>query len=253
MSQLYTTQQTLRTLADRSLRIYHRRKETNPALKLFESTLVPTIEAFKDAYDSTRNYEAERAKEVSDGRDSIRELYKEIRTCLAVVERDVRGFDSSQLMGDPEQPDNVLGDGKRLMELVSQHSELPYADAVLERIGALLPVAEQEWADAQAAIVQRQQMLAKTRDLALAAQQELVAFRKALRQVVGPRDHDYRLLRLRRPDSPVEEPFDETEATDSDAEDATNPATATDADTVTVTANAAPTPTNGHAASPHSA
>lgn len=198
-------------------------------------TVPPAAKAFIGAFDGIRNFETIRSMEMASGRDGIIDLHKQIRVWIGALERDVSGFESGQLIGDPSMPDHVLGDAKRVLQLVTERREtLPYADVLIEKVGGALTVAQKEWTEAQDMLATRQGLLATARVLAVAVQKELVAFRYTLRELLGPSHRDYQMLRSRRFTSLTPDAVEEVEPVSTD-----------DAQPVSVAP--APTPTNGHA------
>jgi hypothetical protein len=200
----------LRRLASRFIRIVKRRAPQSPVIEAFLQFAVPKAEQYIAAYDKSMKFDADWKREMAEGRGAIVVLLKQIRAWAPLVKRDVPGFDTSTYGDQPDVPDDVLEDGERLASVIqefrdNQGNALPYQKAALDALSVALQAAAKEWAEAEAADSQHQQLLASVRELAASLQQELVALRRSLMAVAGRTDRDYLKLRVEHAGTPDED------------------------------------------------
>lgn len=225
------SQARLRTLARRALRIHDRLEQRHPAIEAIAPQLLSGARAYIEAYDAAAAFQSTQNAEMAGGRQHVEALYRSLQAWLSVLERDIQGFERSQLGGRPDAPDRVIGDAERLIELVEPHDEaLPYAQTLLTELREVLGRAEAEWSQAQQALVTQQQLRTKVRETAAVVHRELITFRRTLRSVLGASHRDYQALRASRNHS-GDESADEVEIA---IEDETQPS-----------------PANGHPPEPH--
>ncbi len=210
----------LRRLAPRSLRVLERRANAAQPVRAFEATLRPVASEFMSSYDSVKRFNPKWQKEMREGRGAVANLITLMRSWLPRVGRDIPHFDGSTF-ADTAVPDDVMEDVERLLETVEEHQELAtagtegvtplaYADALQEELLAGLQTATKEWSEAEAADTEYQQALARTRELARAFEQELIAFRATLATTFGRSDTDYQKLRTAR--ASTSDPDDDPQA-----------------------------------------
>ncbi len=200
----------LRRLAPRALRIVKRRAAESPALQTFVVTTVPKAESYISTYDKCVKFEASWKREMTEGRDSITALLKQIQVWCPLLKRDVPGFDGSIYGDQPQVPDDVIEDGERMASVIdefrdSKGNPLPYQKVALDAFGPVLQSAVKEWAEAEAADSEHQQLLASVRVLADDLQTDLIALRRSLLATVGRADKDYQKLRAERAGFPDED------------------------------------------------
>jgi hypothetical protein len=179
--------------------ILSRYKGKSPHLVPYEKTLVPAVNAFAKLYDATRTAQLEASNtEQSEAIEAVRLI---IRVWSAAVCRDIPGFEIASFTDRLAAPDDVINGGQRLLELCRNYKDgkgnpLAY-QAELDRVlSEAMVVAEKEWAAARARMTTTQEMRKATREAAVAAHKELVAFRRALRSEFGDSNVDYRALRV---------------------------------------------------------
>ncbi|MBN1608641.1 MAG: hypothetical protein JW940_18575 [Polyangiaceae bacterium] len=132
----------LRRLATRAKRVQARRAAESPAITAFGATLQPKADAYITAYDAAMKYTAHWRKEMSEGGTAVATLTKELRGWLALVLRDVPGFDGSSYNDSPRVADDVVEDAERLMDVLEEYRDpaglaLAYSPQALARLGAL--------------------------------------------------------------------------------------------------------------------
>ena len=224
----HVSQYKLRKQAQRGLRVLDRYKQSDPAITAHEPTFVPAAEGFMAVYDRVQTFETTRKREVVEGRQAIEELYTRTRAWMGALERDVPGFQAGQLRGGPDDPDALLGDAKRMIELANGLEGAAYVPALTEDLSAALAHADEAWRHMQDILSEHQRLLAEARTAAVLINRELVALRRTLRSLLGTSNRDYQKLRTKRV-------FDTDESEDEPIiEDQPNPLTT------------AAQPTNGH-------
>ncbi|MCC6521363.1 MAG: hypothetical protein IT373_01755 [Polyangiaceae bacterium] len=190
----------LRRLAPRARRVAERRASESPALAAFAPSLIGKVGAFVAAYDAFGKYDAPWRKEMSEGHGAAATLVKTMRAWLPALIRDVPGFRGGDYGDQPEVPDDVIGDGERLLEVLAAATTqsgdpVAYRDSALAHVEPAVQRAQKEWQEAEAADRTYQSMAATTRDTAAAFQEELILFRRTLMSVAGRSDKDYQKLR----------------------------------------------------------
>ncbi len=190
----------LRRLAGRGVRVVNRRKTTAPAIGAYERTFMPLALAFIAAYDLAVGYANTWRKEFAEGRNAVGVLLKKIQAWVPLVARDVPGVVAAEFGDQPGVPDDVIGDGERLLDLIDDHrrpdgTPLPYRESGMADLGAAFDAAVKEWSEAEASDSQYQQSLKTVRETGNAFDAELQAFRRTLANTVGRRDKDFQKLR----------------------------------------------------------
>jgi hypothetical protein len=155
-------------------------------------------------------FDANWKKEMSEGRNAIALLLKQIQVWAPLLKRDVPGFDGSMYGDQPQVPDDVIEDGERMASVIEEFRDakgnpLPYQKAALDGFGPALQAAVKEWAEAEAADSEHQRLLASVRGLADDLQTDLIALRRSLLAAVGRSDRDYQKLRAERAGLPDED------------------------------------------------
>lgn len=197
-----TPQWKLRRLAGRTVRVHARQREKDPALGAFDSTSA-TASEFITVYDRLRNLAKLRMQERREGKEAISELVDRLRVWAPRVERDVEEVVSSEYGENPGVPDDVLNDAKVLIDHVTAYADragepLAYAEALQTDLGGALATAEAEWAEAEQAQEGFAELRKTLHAIGLALEQDLVVYRRSLRQVIGATHPDYQKLRTER-------------------------------------------------------
>lgn len=205
-------------MADRVVRVVAEHKEAHVALAGPASTVVPAAEAYIKVYDQAVMARAAQRGEMEIGRDSLRELWQQIRAGLAAVQYAMPAFDTSELTGSVDKPETLFSDGYKLIELVSKGG-VTQGEAIVALLKAALEKAEPEWAKAQRARVALQTTQAVVRQHAVVLNRELVALRRVLGIVLGTSHLAYQTLRTSRVSNP--DVIDEDDSVVSDTEDDT--------------------------------
>ena len=188
----------LRRQSIRALRVFELHKQDDPAIAMFESTLIPTAKAYIESYAAVQASGATKNFEIGEGRTRTEALYQRIRVWLGTVSRDIPGFNAEEPL-DVTMPDQVIGYAESLIGLVSKHAErLPFAAKFIEDVGGAFELAKAEWAQAQEALTKLQNLRADLRDRAVQVNRELVAFRRTLRNTLGSSHRSYQQLRSSR-------------------------------------------------------
>lgn len=212
-----TPQWKLRRLASRVLRVQDRQRGKEPALAAFDHSLLPATEEFIEAFTKVNTYAASRAREHREGKTSIAALGKKTRVWAVVVAVDIGPFRASVLGKKPDVPDAVIADAEILLKTARGHKgadgkKLPYLESLEEDLGAVLAEAKKEWDEAEAAASDYNALRRKAHDAAYRFERHLIAYRRALKAVIGRAHPDYQKLRAKRAPSPDRD--DDQEAAD---------------------------------------
>jgi len=165
----------------------------------YVNSLVPAATKFAELYDASRTAQVS-GGEHNQAQDAIDALRLAIRGWLGALSRDIPGFDIASYTDRQLVPDDVIGSGQRLMEVCRTFKDrsgqpLPYQEAMVQALAATIEKAETEWAQAQDRRAVEQTMRDEFRAAAVLLQKELVAFRRALRAVLGATHVDLHALR----------------------------------------------------------
>lgn len=207
----YVSQRKLRRLAPRAVEILARYKDKAAQLGPYESTLASAAGEFAKLYDASRTAPAS-ASDDDQALAAIEALRLSMRGWLGAVSRDIPGFDSASFTDRPITPDDVIGSGQRLLEVCRNHQgvdgkPLAYQAQMEQALSAAVETAANAWAQDRANAASEQELRDQARAAAVQLHRELVAFRRALRTVVGTSHVDYRALRV----SPSPQHDDNTE------------------------------------------
>jgi hypothetical protein len=193
----------LRRLAPRAIRVLARHSPREPGLAAFSTSLAANAPAFIKAYDTVRRWTKRRMEERAEAQGAVGELLYKLRIWAPQVARDIDHVVASEFGDNPAVADEVINDAKVLMEHVTERANegkepLPYAEALLEDLGAALARAQAECEQAEAAQADFRAMRIEARELGIALERDLVAFRRVLRTVIGTAHPDYQKLRRER-------------------------------------------------------
>jgi len=205
-----TPQWKLRRLAPRAVRIVKRRSPSLKVIATFEQSMLPKAEAYMTTYDRGLKFEANRRREMQEGRNAIAVLLKHIQAWAPLLKRDVPGFQGTIYGDSPVVPDDVIEDGERIASVIEEFRDakgnpLPYQKVALDALGPVLEEATKEWTEADAADSEYQHLMASVRDMGEDLQKDLVALRRCLLVTVGRSDRDYQKLRSERAGLPDED------------------------------------------------
>lgn len=225
------SQKRLRDLAGRALQIVERHKDL-VGLTAVARRVVPAASTYIKVYDEAVTYRATQSSEMEDGRQSLGELERLIRTGVAIVYAVMPSFDASELEGTVATPDRLISDARKLLTLLAQAGEVDAGD-VSAALTQAVEKAETQWIAAREARMSTQAGQAQVREAALVLNRELVALRRILRASVGTSHIGYQLLRVSRVEG-----AEATEEEDTVVEDE-------QVDPLAKTAEAKPV-TNGH-------
>lgn len=187
----------LQVLAERAKRILGKHKGSHPAIQVYETTLPLLVEQFETAFNAVQAHRIQKSSQLRGGKATVDSLLFAVRVWLAAVKRDVPDFALDPDL-DRLSPDKVLKYAESMLEVVRSPSGqgLPYAATLVESVTPLIGQARIDWESAQKALGELQELRRALRVQSSALDQELVAFRTALRIVIGPSHRDYQLLRV---------------------------------------------------------
>jgi hypothetical protein len=193
----------LRRLAPRAIRVHERHRDKEPGLASFDTSLAVNAPAYITVYDDVRRYAKRRMEERTEAKAETTNLVYKIRIWGPQVARDIEHVQAGEFGENPDVPDDVIGDGKSLVEHATKRAEegkepLPYHDQLMEDLGGALAKAEAEWKEAEEAQADFRALRIKVREIGAALEKDLVAFRRVLRTVLGSEHPDYQKLRLER-------------------------------------------------------
>lgn len=196
----------LRRLSSRALRVFERRKATEPAIAAFEPTLLPVADAFMEAYDKARAHRMSRAQAMGTGKGAIGELLRKMRAWTGLLARDVTAFQRGEYGDSPKVPDDVIHDAQNLVRVVRNRADegapLSYQDGLIADLEPAIAAAQAEWGTAGTSSSTQSELLEEARKAADAFNTELIAFRRVLRALIGSSHPDYQKLRSARVTSP---------------------------------------------------
>ena len=213
----------LRRLANRALRVLAQHRNASPMIAGYETSLPAAVESFEQKQSELAMQDAATRQLSHGGYQEAELLLRAMRGWLALVARDVPGFDTAEFIARASVPDDVITQAFRLIEFVKRRqAEAPIAcgDQVLANLAPLAASARQEWEQVQSALARTQEVRSECREAGVALQAQLVAFRRSLRAALGGTHRDYQLLRASRMIGEAGNDEDSDEADDSDdAED----------------------------------
>jgi len=183
--------------------VHERHRDEEPGLASFDTSLAVNAPAYITVYDDVRRYAKRRMEERSEAKAETANLVYKIRIWGPQVARDIEHVQAGEFGENPEVPDDVIGDAKSLIEHATKRVEegkepLPYHDQLMEDLGGALAKTEAEWKEAEEAQAEFRTLRIKVREIGAALEKDLVAFRRALRTVIGSEHPDYQKLRLER-------------------------------------------------------
>jgi hypothetical protein len=192
-----------RRLGARVLRIMERRASQAPALKAYETSLVPLTNAFNQAYDACANAEARWRKELKEGKGAVAALLAQIRAWAPVLQGSIEGFKASDFGDHPAVPDDVIFDGEQLLDMAMDAKDasgqpLAFAAELQSALEPALKAAIKEWKETEEADKQYQSLLATTRETGDAFNAQLILFRRTFAAIFGRSDKDFQRLRAER-------------------------------------------------------
>ena len=209
------SQEKLRRLAARSIRVLNRHKEAAPAVSAYVGTLDAAAQAFIVAFDEVHSSRPSRGATRRSGKEGTEQLVKTLRMWLALVDKDVTSFDRSNYLLRPVVTDDVVADGEQLLAVVEDFATgagdpLPYADELRTDLEAAIDAARADYVSHNASRAELASLLSDARTKAEAFYEELVAFRRTLRAFLGSTHPDFGLLRNKaaRPGSVASEDED---------------------------------------------
>jgi hypothetical protein len=195
---LYLSLALLHVLTERAQRILGTHKGASPLIAVHEPTLVPASKGYLAAFQAVQLHRTAKSAVMRRGRTSVNELVEGVHGWLGIVEHHLPDF-ALDVELDRESPDMVFAYAENLIAVIEEHrNELAFAPLLIEQVTALLVQARTDWAAAQQALGELQKLQQTLRELGVAMNRELVAFRRTLRNVLGTSHRDYQLLRTRR-------------------------------------------------------
>jgi hypothetical protein len=192
----------LRELAPRALMILERYKQVDPALALFEATLVPVATEFIASFDGTHSFQMRRPLKATAQERAVNHVWVRMNVWLAFLARDIRSFDRREYDVDVDSAVQVIAAAERLLAFVVGRTEeepaLAYVTQLAADLTEGLQIAQRDWIGARTSLNEQQVMQAETRKLAFAFERELHAFHDVLGTIVGESNTDYQSLRVIR-------------------------------------------------------
>ncbi len=194
------SQEKLRRLAARSIRVLNRHKDAAPAVGAYVGSLDTSAQAFVAAFDQVHSARPARGASRSSGKEGTENLVKTLRMWIALVDKDVPSFDRSNYLLRPVVTDDVVADGEQLLAVVEDYATgegqgLSYADELRADVEAAIEAARADYVSHNANRAEFAALLSDARTKAEAFYEELVAFRRTLRAFLGSTHPDFGLLR----------------------------------------------------------
>jgi len=198
-----TTQTKLRRLAPRVIRVFARHKDKEPGLATFEKPAVERARSFITLHDAVTRAATERLQEHGNGKNKIDELVRKERIWAAKLSIDIPGLNPADFGDNPGVPDDAISDGDKLIEIGTKHRSLdgeplPYAELLAQDLGTAIAEAKADWDQAEGVQGGYNTLRAECREAAAAFEKGLIAFRRALKAVIGRAHPDFQKLRVER-------------------------------------------------------
>ncbi len=195
------SQEQLRRLAARSIRVLNRQKDAAPAIGAYVGSLDVEAREFIAAYDLVRTSASARRNTRASGVEETEKLVQTLRMWIAHVNKDVPSFDRGDYLLRPTVTDDVVADAERLLDVVQDHQEtggaLTWVDAFTVDLEAALEATRATMGQHNDKRANLSEYLADAREKAEKFYEELVAFRRTIRAFLGSTHADVGLLRNR--------------------------------------------------------
>jgi hypothetical protein len=187
--------------------------------------LAPVVERFDTTRTTHHDQEANAALKRQQRDASVVDLQAIKQRWLPSLERDLPGFNTSGFT-DSKVPEDAVAQSHELRSRVEGRvrdgAQLPYVDTFLTSLTATEERVEAATRAAYEADTQAQQAADEHHAVAVELDDELIAFRKVARIVLGSRHRDYRKLRARLSRQELEH---DLEPDDADGEQPAEPQT----------------------------
>ena len=220
-------QDRVNTLAKRTSSIVERNNHI-PTVASIGAMVAPLAEAYVVKYEALQTQRVVSRHALQAGRSEVATLHARLRLWHGALERELPGFERSEVSAPVGDPDGVLTNATLLVAFVRKEGgNLPFATLLVDDVTALSERAEQAWSEGQAQLKKLQLLRGELRETGARFLTGLIALRVALRETLGPHDRDHRALRAhpRSEDADVEE----IDASEDPEPSAVQPAVATDA------------------------
>ena len=224
---LHIKQDRVNTLAKRTRPVVDRNNHI-PTVASIGAMVAPLADAYVAKYEALKTQRLVSRRALQAGRAEIAELHARLRVWHDVLQRELPGFERTEVSKPLSNPDGVLTNAQLLVAFVQKEGgDFAFATQLVDDVTALSERAEQAWSEGQAQLKQLQVLQSELRSIGARFLSGLGALRIALAEKLGRHDRDHRALRAdpRSEDAEVEE----TDASEAPEPSAQQPAAASDA------------------------
>jgi hypothetical protein len=178
-----------------------------PALSIYSQTLGNSAARFITAFEHAEGLQSAVTTSIDVRSQAVDLLGRTMRAWSAALAKDLKGFDRSKYGDKPNVPEDVINDAESMLIMLDKHveagGELPfYADTLKQDMTAQIEAAKAELAQTGTQSATLSDARAELKAAAVEFHRDLVAFRSALRALVGPQHADYQKLRVARGSTP---------------------------------------------------
>ena len=194
------TQARLRRYAQRSLGVLARHRESAACIAAFDDSLAISATTYIEAFDAAQSAQASRSRTIDKREGAADELRIKIRGWMAHVRRDVTGA-RGKSFGKSRVAEDVIADVGAIVALIEGHiadggKELTYFESLKADLELAVEACEADLESAGTSAAKVTQLQTAARESAERFWDDLVAFRFALRAIIGSAHPDYRKLRV---------------------------------------------------------
>jgi hypothetical protein len=185
------------------VRVHERHREREVALQGFDGSTPAIAVLFMRVYDLLKKLASDRMQEREQAQTALDDLLRKERVWALQIAMDVPGVYASDYGDNPHVPDEVINDADSLIEIGTKHltvdgEPLPYAEALAADLGGAVEIARKEWMEAEQAQDGYTQARNECREVAVKLEKGLIAYRRALAEVIGRAHPDFQKLRVER-------------------------------------------------------
>jgi hypothetical protein len=198
-----TPQWLLRRFASRALELLERHQNRAPALGIHSETIQKSASEFISTFDSAQAFDQALSEAFEHRSAASDNLARNMRAWTAVLVNDLKGFDSTRYGDKPEVAVDVIDDAEALLVFLADYAEdggtpPPYTDTLKQDMEALIEAAKADLKVATSRSARLSELRTLVRQKAVKFHRDLIAFRRALKALVGSNHPDYQALRVVR-------------------------------------------------------
>jgi hypothetical protein len=197
-----TSQWMLDRLAERTPEVVQRNEGKSELIAGFGATVAATAVEYRTQYASVTLLEKDVRRRTADAKPHVEALSAAASGWVLPLSEHLGNFDVLPLTRT-DVPTDVTTQAERLIEhmrfaTTGPETVLPYADQMVAHLQPLIESATQAHRAQQDALVELQERRRQLRLIGARFEDELIAFRRVLKKVLGPTHRDYKYLSPRR-------------------------------------------------------